>query len=181
MTAKSKTTSATCDKPIHNDATQTQGSEVWFTALLFQTSDVRKIRFQYVPHMLARDFRHLPMYPMSMPAKWQRPRDYAKWDHKDPCQCRSRQLPKSSRLGKESPRGMRELMDCVLWVSCTWCLHGMLCDMPVNGMEILYNIYTMCVCVSSIMEAVSPSILLYQFGRTANRMSRKGHAGSEGS
>jgi hypothetical protein len=51
--------------------------------------------FQYVPHMLARDFRHLPM---SM-AKWQRPRDYAKWDHKDPCQCRSRQLPKSSWLG----------------------------------------------------------------------------------
>ena len=102
-------------------------SNIWY---------VRKIRFQYVPHMLARDFRHLPMYPMSMPAKWQRPRDYAKWDHKDPCQCRSRQLPKSSRLGMDSPRGMRELMDCVLWVSCTWCLHGMLCDMPVNGMEI---------------------------------------------
>jgi hypothetical protein len=65
MTAKSKTTSATCNKPIHNDATQTQGSEVWFTALLFQTSDMSgksgSNMFQYVPHMLARDFRHLPM------------------------------------------------------------------------------------------------------------------------
>ena len=41
----------------------------WFTAVLFQTSDMSEKScpnmFIYVPHMLARDFRHLSM---SMPS-----------------------------------------------------------------------------------------------------------------
>ena len=70
------------------------------------------------------------------------------------------------------------------WVSCTWCLHGMLCDMPVNGMEILYNIYiyTMCVCVC--LQSWRPYLRQFyciSLEGLQTECPKGHHAGSEGS